>query len=191
MLNLDSMSGIVNFIGVVEKIEGDLSTILIFPEYAAGLDGLDAYDKLYILYWLHEADNPTRRTTLRVVPRRHGATEERGVFSTHSPHRPNPLGLTTVELVEMEVNRLTVRGLDAFEGSPIVDIKPEEHSKPLEKTVIKPVMGRGPIIKYAASLPRYEAQPDGQDHGITYKSRYRKRSRSLSSGPAPLRDSEE
>jgi formylmethanofuran dehydrogenase subunit E len=122
------LSGVVNFIGVVEKVEDEVSTILIYPQYAEGLDGVDAYKHLYILYWLHKGDNPERRATLRVMPRRHGATEERGVFSTHSPHRPNPVGLTIVELVKIEGNRLTVRGLDAFEGSPIVDIKPEEHS---------------------------------------------------------------
>jgi tRNA (adenine37-N6)-methyltransferase len=121
------LSGVVNFIGVVEKVEDDVSSITIYPEYAQGLDGLDAYKRLYILYWLHEGDNPQRRATLTVVPRRHGATEERGVFATHSPHRPNPVGLTTVDLVKLEGNRLTVKGLDAFEGSPIIDIKPEEH----------------------------------------------------------------
>ena len=122
------MSGVVNFIGVVEKVKDERSTILIHPQYAEGLDGLDAYKRLYVIYWLHKGDNPERRATLRVVPRRHGATEERGVFSTHSPHRPNPVGLTIVELVKIDGNRLTVEGLDAFEGSPIVDIKPEEHS---------------------------------------------------------------
>lgn len=118
----------VSFIGVVEKVDGDLSTILIYPDYVSGLDGLDEYKHLYIIYWLHEGDNPTRRATLRVVPRRHGATEERGVFSTHSPHRPNPVGLTIVDLVKREGARIVVEGLDAFEGSPIVDIKPEEHN---------------------------------------------------------------
>jgi len=121
------MSGIIKFIGVVEKVEEDLTTILIYPGYAPGLDGINCYSQLCIIYWMHKGDNPERRATLRVVPRRHGATEERGVFATHSPHRPNPLGLTTVELVEMRGDRLIVRGLDAFEGSPIVDIKPEEH----------------------------------------------------------------
>ena len=122
------MSGVVNFIGVVEKVGGDLSTILIYPQFAAGLDGLEVYTRLYILYWLHLGDNLERRATLRVVPRRHGATQERGVFATHSPHRPNPVGLTIVELVKMEGSRLVVKGLDAFEGSPIVDIKPDEHN---------------------------------------------------------------
>ncbi len=122
------MSGIVNFVGIVEKVDGDYSTILIYPQYAPGLDGLDAFKRLYILYWLHEGDNPVRRATLRVVPRRHGATEERGVFATHSPHRPNPIGLTIVDLMNVEENKLLVHGLDAFEGSPIIDIKPEEHN---------------------------------------------------------------
>lgn len=125
---MGDLSGLINFIGVVEKVDGDKSTILVYPQYTEGLDGLDAYKRLYILYWMHMGDNPERRSTLRVVPRRHGATEERGVFSTHSPHRPNPVGLTIVELVKIEGNRLTVKDLDAFEGSPIVDIKPDEHN---------------------------------------------------------------
>jgi tRNA-Thr(GGU) m(6)t(6)A37 methyltransferase TsaA len=122
------LSSNINFIGVVEKVDGEYSTILIYPQYAPGLDGLDAYKRLYIIYWLHEGDNPARRATLRVVPRRHGATEERGVFSTHSPHRPNPIGLTIVGLLNIEGNKLLVHGLDAFEGSPILDIKPEEQN---------------------------------------------------------------
>jgi tRNA (Thr-GGU) A37 N-methylase len=52
------MSGIVNFIGVVENVEGDLSTILIYPQYRPGLDGLDTYKRLYIIYWMHKGDNP-------------------------------------------------------------------------------------------------------------------------------------
>ena len=125
---MDGLSGIVNFIGVVEKVEDEFSTILIYPQYVTGLNGIDTYKRLYILYWLHEGDNPARRATLKVVPRHHGVTEERGVFSTHSPHRPNPIGLTTVDLLNIEGNKLLVHGLDAFEGSPIVDIKPEEHA---------------------------------------------------------------
>jgi tRNA-Thr(GGU) m(6)t(6)A37 methyltransferase TsaA len=124
----DDLSATVKFIGVVERVEGETSTICIFDQYATGLDGLERYTKLYILYWLHEADDEEHRSTLRVVPRRHGETEERGVFSTHSPHRPNPIGLTTVELIRVEGSTLTVRSLDAFEGSPILDIKPEDHN---------------------------------------------------------------
>ncbi len=118
----------MRFIGIVERVEGETSTIRIFDQYAPGLDGLERYARLFVLYWLHEAEDEKHRSTLRVVPRRHGETEERGVFSTHSPHRPNPIGLTTVELIRVEGSTLTVSGLDAFEGSPVLDIKPEEHN---------------------------------------------------------------
>jgi tRNA-Thr(GGU) m(6)t(6)A37 methyltransferase TsaA len=122
------LSGVVNFIGVVEKVDGEFSTISVEHRYIQGIEGLECYRRLYIIYWLHEADKAELRSTLKVIPRRHGATEPRGVFATHSPHRPNPIGLTIVDLVSVEGNKLVVRGLDAFEGSPIIDIKPEEHN---------------------------------------------------------------
>ncbi|MCJ7572643.1 tRNA (N6-threonylcarbamoyladenosine(37)-N6)-methyltransferase TrmO [Candidatus Bathyarchaeota archaeon] len=117
-------SGTVRFIGVVEKVVDDLSTIHIHQEYLPALMGVEAYEKLYVLYWFHLRGDEEHRGTLRVIPRRHGATEPRGVFATHSPSRPNPIGLTLVDLVKVEGCTLTVRGLDALEGSPIVDIKP-------------------------------------------------------------------
>ena len=117
-------TGNVRFIGVVEKTEENLSTIRIYPEYLPAVMGVEAYEKLYVLYWFHLRGDEEHRGTLRVIPRRHGATEPRGVFATHSPSRPNPIGLTLVDLVKVEGCTLTVRGLDALEGSPIVDIKP-------------------------------------------------------------------
>ena len=116
--------GEVNFIGRVTKVEGDVSTIMIKPEYCSGLYKLDMYEKIKILYWFHQRDNPKHRNVLTVIPRRHGETEERGVFASGSPSRPNPIGLTIVELLSIENCILRVRGLDAFEDSPIVDIKP-------------------------------------------------------------------
>jgi len=116
--------GTVRFIGVVEAVEEVISTIRIKPEYLPGLMGLEAYKRVYILYWFHLRDNPEHRGTLQVVPRRHGETRPRGVFASRSPSRPNPVGLTEVELISMDGCTLTVRGLDAFEGSPILDIKP-------------------------------------------------------------------
>ena len=120
--------GEVRFIGRVTKIEGDVSTILIYPEYCDGLYHLEKYNSLSILYWFHLRDDKEHRGVTRVVPRRHGETEERGVFATHSPSRPNPIGLTEVELVSIEDCTLKVRGLDALEESPIVDIKPTQHN---------------------------------------------------------------
>jgi tRNA-Thr(GGU) m(6)t(6)A37 methyltransferase TsaA len=117
----------VKFIGRVERIEGDYSTLNIFAEFAEGLYGIQNKDKLYILYWLHQRDLEEHRSTLKVIPRRHGATDYTGVFNTRSPSRPNPIGLTIVDLIKVEGNKIVVKNLDAFEGSPILDIKPADH----------------------------------------------------------------
>ena len=116
--------GEVRFIGKVTQVEDDISSIVIYPEFCEGLYRLEMYTHIDVLFWFHQRDNPQHRNTLRVVPRRHGETEERGVFASHSPSRPNPIGLTNVELVSIDGCTLKVKGLDAFEGSPIVDIKP-------------------------------------------------------------------
>jgi len=110
-------------IGVVES-SGELSSVKIFPEFCAGLQGLDNFSHLIILYWLHLRDNEKERSILRVVPRRHTKNVKVGVFACRSPSRPNPIGLCVVKLVKVENCVLTVKGLDAFEGSPIIDIKP-------------------------------------------------------------------
>ena len=119
--------GEVRFIGKVTKVEDDISAIKIKPEFCEGLDRLDMYREIKVLYWFHLRDNEKHRTVLTVIPRRHGETEERGVFASGSPSRPNPIGLTVVELLSIEDCTLTVRGLDAFENSPIVDLKPSPH----------------------------------------------------------------
>lgn len=119
--------GEIRFIGNVTHVEGDISNIKIYPEYCDGLDSLDNYREITILYWFNQRDNQKHRNVLRVIPRRHGETEERGVFASHSPSRPNPIGLTDVELLSVDGCTLTVKGLDAFVDSPIVDIKPKLH----------------------------------------------------------------
>ena len=108
--------GEIRFIGQVTKVEDDISTIEIDPAYCEGLYRLDMYYQIKVLYWFHQRDNDKHRKVLRVVPRRHGETEERGVFASNSPSRPNPIGLTEVEILSIEGCTLTVRGLDAFEG---------------------------------------------------------------------------
>ena len=94
------------------------STITVFDEFVGGLDGLDVNKYLIILYWQDRAE----RDKLKVIP--HGKTEKRGVFSTRAPVRPNPVGFCLVELVCMNGNKLTVKWLDALDGSPLLDIKP-------------------------------------------------------------------
>lgn len=114
----------VRSIGVVERAEEQEARIRIFQEYCAGLKGIEEYSHLIILYWFHLRDNEKERQTLLVFPRRHEVNVEKGVFACRSPSRPNPIALCVVQLLKAENCVLTVKGLDALEGSPIVDIKP-------------------------------------------------------------------
>ncbi|MGB9854760.1 MAG: tRNA (N6-threonylcarbamoyladenosine(37)-N6)-methyltransferase TrmO [Candidatus Bathyarchaeales archaeon] len=116
--------GEVRFIGVVEEAGEQRAKIRVFPEFCSGLKGIEGFSHLIILYWIHLRDSEAERRTLLVFPRRHKVNVKTGVFACRSPSRPNPIGLCVVELVEVKNCVLTVRGLDAFEGSPIVDIKP-------------------------------------------------------------------
>lgn len=95
-----------------------LSKITIFKEYADALRGIGDKKYFIILYWQDKAE----RDKLQVVP--HGKTEKRGVFTTRAPARPNPIAICLVELVELEGRTLTVKWLDALDGSPVLDIKP-------------------------------------------------------------------
>ena len=74
---------------------------------------------MLILYWLDRAD----RSRLQVHPRGDRSRPLRGVFATRSPHRPNPIAVATVEILEVRGTRFRVRGLDALDGTPLLDIK--------------------------------------------------------------------
>jgi tRNA-Thr(GGU) m(6)t(6)A37 methyltransferase TsaA len=90
------------------------------PGVLEALDGLRAGDEVIVLTWLDRA----RRDVLRVHPRGDVSRAQQGVFSTRSPHRPNPIGLHRVEIASIEPGRVQVRGLEALDGTPIVDLKP-------------------------------------------------------------------
>jgi len=96
----------------------ELSEITVFDEYKDGLQDIERNKHYYILYWQDRAE----RDRLMGIPP--GKTEERGVFSIRSPARPNPMALCLVEIVKIEGNKLTVKWLDALDGSPLIDIKP-------------------------------------------------------------------
>ena len=100
-----------------------ISKIVIHSELAKALNGVDGFSHLFVLFWLHKIIDEQRRT-LKVHPRGRKDLPLLGVFATRTMLRPNPIGLTLVELVKVEGKVLTVRGLDAFEGTPILDIKP-------------------------------------------------------------------
>jgi len=119
-----SVKGILRFIGVVEKGGEQEAKVRIFPEFCAGLKGIRDFSHLIILYWIHLRDVEEERRTLLVFPRRHAVNVETGVFACRSPSRPNPIGLCVVELLKIEECVLKVKGLDALDGSPVIDIKP-------------------------------------------------------------------
>jgi len=114
----------VKFIGFVKEANETEAKVEIFAEFRDGLRGIEEFSHLIILYWFHLRDNEEERRTLLVFPRRHAVNVKKGVFACRSPSRPNPIGLCVVELAKIEGGILTVRGLDAFRGSPIIDIKP-------------------------------------------------------------------
>lgn len=112
-----------HFIGIVERA-GEEAKIKIFPKFCDGLRGVESFSHLIVLYWIHLHDNEEDRRTLLVYPKRQAVNILTGVFACRSPARPNPIGLCVVELVKREECTLTVKGLDALENSPIIDIKP-------------------------------------------------------------------
>ncbi len=99
-------------------LSGEESEIEIFEEYAEALEGVEELHHLVVLYWFDRG----RRDLLKATPP--GEVRERGVFATRSPHRPNPIALCVVEVLERKGRRLRVRGLDALDGSPLLDLKP-------------------------------------------------------------------
>jgi len=99
------------------------SQLVISKELTTALDGVDGFSHLFVLFWLHKT-SAEQRKLLKVHPRRRKDLPLLGIFATRTMTRPNPVGLTLVELVKVEGNVLTVRGLDAFDGTPVLDIKP-------------------------------------------------------------------
>ncbi|MBN1762187.1 MAG: tRNA (N6-threonylcarbamoyladenosine(37)-N6)-methyltransferase TrmO [Methanomicrobia archaeon] len=136
----------LRFIGVVEKAnEKGVSQIRIFDEFRDGLEGLDSYSHIIVLYWFHLRDTEEERSVLKVVPRRHSGAPEVGVFTSRSPSRPNPIGLCVVKLVRLKGAVLSVKGLDAFEDTPIIDIKPyNSRADSVPDAVVPPWALRGP-----------------------------------------------
>lgn len=94
-------------------------TLEIHPEYLDGLDGITAGQTIVVLFWLHKSD----RQTLKVYPRGDRSRGLRGVFSTRSPARPNPIAISELKVLAVHGNRLEVSGLDILDGTPIIDIK--------------------------------------------------------------------
>jgi tRNA-Thr(GGU) m(6)t(6)A37 methyltransferase TsaA len=105
-------------------LQGDEGTyeawLELHPEFKPGLDGIQPGDELLVLTWLHLA----QRELLQIRPRGRQDAPLTGVFATRSPHRPNPIGLHRVSVLEIDGLRLRVAPIEAINGTPIIDIKP-------------------------------------------------------------------
>ncbi|MFC1992524.1 tRNA (N6-threonylcarbamoyladenosine(37)-N6)-methyltransferase TrmO [Chloroflexota bacterium] len=99
-----------------------ISDIVIDSSLTEALDNLDEFSHIIVLYWLHRATR--ERRPIKVHPRGNQELPLVGLFATRSPHRPNPVGKATVRLLERRDNILKVSGLDAIDGTPVLDIKP-------------------------------------------------------------------
>jgi tRNA (adenine37-N6)-methyltransferase len=108
---------------VDEKWGGVVSRVLLLPEYAGGLDGLDGFSHAIIVTYLHKAKyEPARHLKRR--PRGLESMPLLGIFSQRAKDRPNPIGITAVRVIRTGTDYLEVQGLDAINGTPVIDIKP-------------------------------------------------------------------
>jgi tRNA-Thr(GGU) m(6)t(6)A37 methyltransferase TsaA len=99
--------------------DGPVCRIEVFEPFAAALDGIEGFERLEVLYWLHQS----RRDLVRQSPANDG--KARGTFSLRSPVRPNPIGTSIAVLVGLEGAVVSVRGLDCLDGTPLLDLKPD------------------------------------------------------------------
>jgi tRNA-Thr(GGU) m(6)t(6)A37 methyltransferase TsaA len=106
--------------------DGPTCRIEVFAPWDKGLHSVAEFERLEVLYWLHES----RRDLALQAPASDG--KGRGVFSLRTPVRPNPIGTSIVQLLKVEGNVLSVRGLDCLDGTPLIDLKPD-------RTLFKPI----------------------------------------------------
>lgn len=122
-LRLKTIARVVNGVRQTPEDWRDITSRLVFDEaYVEGLYRLNRFRHVQVIFGFHKQ----KETLMKVHPRRDPSKPLVGVFATRSPTRPNKIGLTRVELVSVRRNVVTVRGLDALDGSPVFDIKPPE-----------------------------------------------------------------
>jgi tRNA-Thr(GGU) m(6)t(6)A37 methyltransferase TsaA len=103
-----------------EQIRSAEARIIIDPALVDGLKGLEPGQQIMVIFYFHRSEG----YDLLQHPRGDQSRPKRGVFALRSPRRPNPIGVTVVELVSIEENVLRVRGIDAIDGTPVLDLKP-------------------------------------------------------------------
>lgn len=109
-------------IGKVIVRSAEESILEIDPAHKEGLCGIAVGDRVQVLYWMHELEEPDRQV-LKVYPQGNRNRALTGVFALRSPMRPNPIGVSDVRVARIVENSVVVTGLDALDGSPVLDVK--------------------------------------------------------------------
>jgi tRNA-Thr(GGU) m(6)t(6)A37 methyltransferase TsaA len=109
-------------VGLIRK-QDDMVWIEICTEHLEAMLGLEGFSHIHVLFWFHENDTAELRRTLRVHPCKDPSNPLTGVFATHSPMRPNLIGLTRCRILGIDGNRIAIDAIDARDGSPLIDIK--------------------------------------------------------------------
>ncbi|HIE17566.1 MAG TPA: tRNA (N6-threonylcarbamoyladenosine(37)-N6)-methyltransferase TrmO [Dehalococcoidia bacterium] len=102
------------------------SEIVLHEDLEEALNRIEGFSHIIVIYWMHKIGLSQRRT-IKVHPRGNQSAPLVGVFASRSPARPNPIGTSTVRLLGRQANVLKVSGLDAINGTPVLDIKPYIH----------------------------------------------------------------
>jgi tRNA-Thr(GGU) m(6)t(6)A37 methyltransferase TsaA len=109
-------------VAIPQGWESRRAQVVVDERWLPALDGVEEFSHLIILFWLHRI--PREGIELTTHPQGRQDLPSVGIFATRTPYRPNPIGLQVVELESREGNVLTIRGIDAYDGSPVLDIKP-------------------------------------------------------------------
>ena len=109
-------------VGIVRKTDTAVS-IEIFDDYTDALLGLDGFSHIVVLFWFDQNDTAAKRRVLQVHPRKDPRNPLTGVFATHSPQRPNLIGLTVCRIISIHGGSIEIEDIDAFDGSPVIDLK--------------------------------------------------------------------
>jgi len=110
-------------IGVVKKTK-QATAIEIYKKYEGALLGLHQFSHLIVCYWFHKNDTAEKRNILQVHPRGDQRNPLTGVFATRSPVRPNLIGISICKILSIDGNIIHIDKIDAFDGSPVIDLKP-------------------------------------------------------------------
>ncbi|MFQ5811586.1 MAG: tRNA (N6-threonylcarbamoyladenosine(37)-N6)-methyltransferase TrmO [Anaerolineae bacterium] len=124
-INLVPIGRVINGVEYPSDVKWETITsqVVIASQFVDALDGIDGFSHVLIIFYLHKAEED-RRSRLKVHPENKEELPLVGVFATRSPVRPNPIGVTVVKLLERQENVLKVLGLDAYDGTPVLDVKP-------------------------------------------------------------------